>query len=310
MLSEDSSYVGVIQSARSSGVDRYSMPVTFTNCHNSLCAVGGTINEDDHVFAFSAAKKYGGTFVPAGLAVMHSYANEKMAQCGGMILATDSHARYGPLGAMGFGEGAPELVKQLLGRTYDIPAPEVVLCRLSGKPKQGVGPQDIALAIVGATFKSGLVKNKILEFAGPGLKNLPVDYRCNIDTMMTETACLSTIWETDAAIENYYRIHGRPQDYKHMKVAAPAYYDAVALIDLDAVEPMIAVPFHPSNTFTISTNSCRPTAMFCYGSAFFQRTVTIERRGKAIHPILYHFFTCSMKFLAAGERVAIFRVTR
>ncbi len=283
LLSEDSSYVGVIQSARNSGVKHYPLPVTFTNCHNSLCAVGGTINEDDHVFALSAAKKYGANYVPANLAVMHTYAAEKMAACGGMILATDSHARYGALGAMGFGEGAPELVKQLLGRTYDIPAPEVVLCRLSGKPKQGVGPQDIALAIIGATFKIGMAKNKILEFAGPGLKNLSVDYRCNIDTMMTETSCLSTIWETDDSIAAHYRVHGRPHDYKQMKAIAPAYYDAVVFIDLDKVESMIAVPFHPGNVFAIHEFQRNAKDIFAQVDAdarkyFGEKTLPIGRK--------------------------------
>lgn len=251
LISQDLTYVGIIQTARSSGMTEFPVPYAMTNCHNSLCAVGGTINEDDHVFGLTAAKKYGGNYVPANLAVMHAYAREELSVCGGMILGSDSHSRYGALGTMGFGEGGPELVKQLLGRTYDIPAPEVVLCYVTGETKRGVGPEDVALAMVGALFKSGTVKNKILEFTGPGLKNLSADYRCNIDTMMTETSCLSSIWETDEVTEAYYMNHGRPGDYRKLEARSPAYYDGVIHLDLGRIESMIALPFHPSNVVTI-----------------------------------------------------------
>ena len=251
LISEDPTYVGIIQMARESGMMHFPVPFVMTNCHNSLNAVGGTVNEDDHVFGLSAAKKYGGIYVPANFSVMHAYAKEELVTCGDMILGSDSHTRYGALGTMGFGEGGAELVKQLLNQPYDIPSPHVVLCYLSGKPKQGIGPEDIALAIIGATFKNGVVKNNILEFTGPGLCNLSADYRCNIDTMMTETACLSTIWETDVIIEEYYKTHGRIQDYKQLKAKSPAYYDSVILVDLDKIESMIAMPFHPSNVYTI-----------------------------------------------------------
>ena len=251
LISQDLTYVGIIQTARSSGMTEFPMPYAMTNCHNSLCAVGGTINEDDHVFGLTAAKKYGGNYVPANLAVMHAYVREELSACGGMILGSDSHSRYGALGTMGFGEGGPELVKQLLGRTYDIPSPEVVLCYVTGNTKRGVGPEDVALAMVAALFKPGTVKNKILEFTGPGLKNLSADYRCNIDTMMTETSCLSSIWETDEITEAYYRNHGRPGDYRKLKARSPAYYDGVIYLDLGRIESMIALPFHPSNAVTI-----------------------------------------------------------
>ena len=251
LISQDLTYVGIIQTARSSGMTEFPVPYAMTNCHNSLCAVGGTINEDDHVFGLTAAKKYGGNYVPANLAVMHAYAREELSACGGMILGSDSHSRYGALGTMGFGEGGPELVKQLLGRTYDIPSPEVVLCYVTGNTKRGVGPEDVALAMVAALFKPGTVKNKILEFTGPGLKNLTADYRCNIDTMMTETSCLSSIWETDEITEAYYRNHGRPGDYRKLKARSPAYYDGVIYLDLGRIESMIALPFHPSNAVTI-----------------------------------------------------------
>ena len=251
LISQDLTYVGIIQTARSSGMTEFPVPYAMTNCHNSLCAVGGTINEDDHVFGLTAAKKYGGNYVPANLAVMHAYVREELSACGGMILGSDSHSRYGALGTMGFGEGGPELVKQLLGRTYDIPSPEVVLCYVTGNTKRGVGPEDVALAMVAALFKPGTVKNKILEFTGPGLKNLSADYRCNIDTMMTETSCLSSIWETDEITEAYYRNHGRPGDYRKLKARSPAYYDGVIYLDLGRIESMIALPFHPSNAVTI-----------------------------------------------------------
>lgn len=251
MMSHDITYVGIIQTARASGLTEFPLPYTMTNCHNSLCAVGGTINEDDHVFGLSAAKKYGGIFVPANQSVIHSFAREMMAKCGAMILGSDSHTRYGALGTMGIGEGGPELVKQLLHNTYDVPAPEVVLVYLRGKPKKGVGPHDVALALVGATFGSGFVKNKVLEFTGPGLKNLPVEFRNGIDVMTTETTCLSSIWETDDAVKHYYEVYGRPGDYQQLKAGKAAYYDSMITIDLDKVESMIALPFHPSKAFTI-----------------------------------------------------------
>jgi aconitate hydratase len=222
-----------------------------TNCHNSLCAVGGTINEDDHVFGLSAAKKYGGIYVPANLSVIHSYAREELAGCGKMILGSDSHTRYGALGTLGVGEGGPELVKQLLKNTYDIPAPQVVLCYVSGKPRRGIGPHDVALALVKEAFPEGRAKNKILEFTGPGVRHLPVDFRNGVDVMTTETACLSSIWETDGEIATYYRTHGRPADYHKLAPENGAFYDAMITIELDKVESMIALPFHPSNAYTI-----------------------------------------------------------
>ena len=251
LVSHDITYVGIIQTARASGLEEFPIPYAMTNCHNSLCAVGGTINEDDHVFGLSAAKKYGGIYVPANQSVIHSYAREELAACGSMILGSDSHTRYGALGTMGVGEGGPELVKQLLKNTYDVKPPEVVLCYLTGEPKKGVGPHDVALALVKATFKDGLVKNKVLEFAGPGLKSLPFDFRSGIDVMTTETTCLSSIWATDEEIEEYYKIYGRPEAYKKLEPEEGAYYDAIITIELDKVEPMIALPFHPSNAYTI-----------------------------------------------------------
>ena len=214
LVSHDITYVGIIQSARASGLTRFPIPYALTNCHNSLCAVGGTINEDDHVFGLSAAKKYGGIYVPANQSVIHSYARETMAVCGNMILGSDSHTRYGALGTMAIGEGGPELVKQLLMNTYDIPAPEVVLCYLTGEPRHGVGPHDVAIALVGATFESGFLKNKVLEFVGPGVRTLPVEFRNGIDVMTTETTCLSSIWETDRDVKKYYETYGRIEDYK------------------------------------------------------------------------------------------------
>ncbi|MEA5060135.1 MAG: hydratase [Candidatus Pelethousia sp.] len=251
LISHDITYVGIIQSARASGLTRFPLPYAMTNCHNSLCAVGGTINEDDHVFGLSAAQKYGGIYVPANQSVIHSYAREAMTRCGSMILGSDSHTRYGALGTMGVGEGGPELVKQLLENTYDVPAPEVVLVYLTGKPKRGVGPHDVAIALVGATFASGFVKNRILEFTGPALKDLPIEYRNGIDVMTTETTCLSSIWETDGVVERYYQIHGRPADYARLSPGPVAYYDKMIHLSLDQVEPMIALPFHPSNAHTI-----------------------------------------------------------
>jgi len=251
MVSHDITYVGIIQTARVGGLTEFPIPYALTNCHNSLCAVGGTINEDDHVFGLSAAKKYGGIYVPANQSVIHSYAREEMAGCGKMILGSDSHTRYGALGTMGVGEGGPELVKQLLCDTYDIKAPEVVLVHLTGKPKKGIGPHDVAIALVKATFKNGFVKNKVLEFVGEGVRNLPIDFRNGIDVMTTETTCLSSIWETDEVVERHYATHGRREEYRELKPLGIAYYDSMIEIDLSKIESMIALPFHPSNAYTI-----------------------------------------------------------
>ena len=251
LVSHDITYVGIIQTARASGLKEFPIPYAMTNCHNSLCAVGGTINEDDHVFGLSAAKKYGGIYVPANQSVIHSFAREELAGCGKMILGSDSHTRYGALGTMGIGEGGPELVKQLLKNTYDVKTPEVVLVYLTGKPRRGIGPHDVAIALVGATFESGFVKNKVLEFVGPGVKELPIDFRNGIDVMTTETTCLSSIWETDDVVKKHYEAHGRPEDYKRLYPNGIAYYDALIEIDLDKMESMIALPFHPSNAYTI-----------------------------------------------------------
>ena len=251
LISHDITYVGIIQTAKASGLKQFPVPYVMTNCHNSLCAVGGTINEDDHVFGLSAAMKYGGNFVPANQAVIHQYAREMMAGCGKMILGSDSHTRYGAIGTMGVGEGGPEIVKQLLSNTYDIAAPQVVLVYLTGEPAQGVGPHDVAIALCGATYKNGFVKNKVLEFCGPGIKILPMDYRIGIDVMTTETACLSSIWETDGAVEEYLAIHGRPGEYEELHPQEGAYYDSMITIDLSKVEPMAALPFHPSEAYPI-----------------------------------------------------------
>ncbi len=252
MASHDITYVGIIQTARASGLKSFPLPYVLTNCHNSLCAVGGTINEDDHVFGLSAAKKYGGEFVPAHQAVIHQYMREMYAGCGKMILASDSHTRYGALGAISIGEGGPELVKQLLSKTYDIKYPRVVGIYLKNAPKAGVGPQDVALAIIGATFKKGVVKNSIMEFFGPGIKNLGMDFRNGIDVMTTETSCLSSIWETDEVVSRFLTNHGRASEYKKLEPQDGAYYDDVLEVDLAKVVPMIALPFHPSNTYTIA----------------------------------------------------------
>jgi len=253
LASHDITYVGVIQTVRAAEKDfeKFPVPYVLTNCHNSLCAVGGTTNEDDHVFGLSAAKKYGGIFVPPHIAVIHQYMREAMAGCGKMILGSDSHTRYGALGTMGFGEGGGELVKQILGRTYDIPVPEVVAVYLTGSPRPGVGPQDVALALIGATFSKGIVKNKVLEFIGPGVGNLSVEYRIGIDVMTTETTCLSSIWMTDDKVEEYYATHGRLEAYTPMEPGDLAYYDSLITIDLSQIVPMIAMPFHPSNVYTI-----------------------------------------------------------
>lgn len=251
LTSHDLTYVGIIQTARASGLDAFPMPYVLTNCHNALCAVGGTINEDDHKFALSAARKYGGIYVPPNVAVIHSYNREVMAGCGKMILGSDSHTRYGALGTMGVGEGGGELAKQLLRRTYDMQPPEVVAVYLTGRPSHGVGPQDVALALVGAVYQNNFVKNKVMEFIGPGVASLPVEYRNGIDVMTTETACWSSIWATDAKVEEYLALHGRMNAYRELSPASVAYYDSCIELDLSAVEPMIALPMHPSNAFSI-----------------------------------------------------------
>jgi len=251
LASHDITYVGIIETAIASGMKKFPIPYVLTNCHNSLCAVGGTINEDDHVYGLSAAKKFGGEFVPPHMAVIHSYVREMMTGCGKMILGSDSHTRYGALGTMGIGEGGPELVKQLLNHTYDFPRAEVIAVYLKGTPHPGVGPQDVALALIGKVFKDGFVKNKILEFVGPGVSSLPVEFRNGIDVMTTETACLSSIWRTDDPVKKYYEIHGRPDDFSLLEPDDAAWYDGAVIIDLDKVRPMIALPFHPSNVFTI-----------------------------------------------------------
>ena len=251
LISHDITYVGVIQTAKASGMTEFPVPYVLTNCHNSLCAVGGTINEDDHVFGLSAAVKYGGDYVPANQAVIHQYAREMMSGCGRMILGSDSHTRYGALGTMGVGEGGPEIVKQLLKNTYDIAAPEVILVWLTGQPPRGVGPHDVAIALCGAVYKNGFVKNKVLEFAGPAVSRLPMDYRIGIDVMTTETACLSSIWETDEAVADYLALHGRPETFTALHPQDGAYYDGMITIDLDRMEPMAALPFHPSEAVTL-----------------------------------------------------------
>lgn len=251
LTSHDITYVGIIQTARASGLEKFPIPYVLTNCHNSLCAVGGTINEDDHMFGLTCAKKYGGVYVPPHQAVIHQFAREMLAGGGKMILGSDSHTRYGALGTMAMGEGGPELVKQLLGRTYDINRPEVVAVYMTGDVKPGVGPQDVALAIIGAVFEKGYVKNKVMEFVGPGVENLSADFRIGVDVMTTETTCLSSIWKTDDKIKEFYDIHGRSEDYKELDPGQTAYYDGMIEVDLSQIDPMIAMPFHPSNTYTI-----------------------------------------------------------
>lgn len=251
MASHDITYVGIIQTARASGLQQFPLPYVLTNCHNSLCAVGGTINEDDHVFGLSAARKYGGIYVPPHMAVIHQYMREAMAGCGKMILGSDSHTRYGALGTMAIGEGGGELVKQLLENTYDVAYPGVVAVYLTGKPRPGVGPQDIALAIIGAVFKNGYVKNKVMEFVGPGIKSMTTDYRNGVDVMTTETTCLTSVWCTDDDTKAYLAKHGRADDYRELKPADVTYYDGLVYVDLSSVKPMIALPFHPSNAFEI-----------------------------------------------------------
>ena len=251
MTSHDITFVGIIQTARASGMEKFPLPYVLTNCHNSLCAVGGTINEDDHVFGLTAAQKYGGIYVPPHQAVIHQYAREMLAGCGKMILGSDSHTRYGALGTMAVGEGGGELAKQLCGRTYDIKMPQVVAIYMTGKPRKGVGPQDVAIAIIGAVFKNGYVKNKVMEFVGPGISNLSTDFRIGIDVMTTETTCLSSIWRTDENTKDWFETHKRPEEYKELNPAPVAYYDGVVEINLDEIKPMIAMPFHPSMAYTI-----------------------------------------------------------
>ena len=251
MTSHDITFVGIIQTARASGLEKFPIPYVLTNCHNSLCAVGGTINEDDHMFGLTCAQKYGGIYVPPHQAVIHQFAREMLATCGGMILGSDSHTRYGALGTMAIGEGGGELAKQLLCRTYDINMPGVVGIYLTGEPMKGVGPQDVALAIIGEVFANGYVNNKVMEFVGPGVSNLSAEFRIGIDVMTTETTCLSSIWRTDDKIEEFYALHNRPEDYKELNPGKVAYYDGMVVVDLSAIKPMIAMPFHPSNTYTI-----------------------------------------------------------
>lgn len=251
LTSHDITFVGIIQTARASGLEKFPVPYVLTNCHNSLCAVGGTINEDDHMFGLSCAKKYGGVYVPPHQAVIHQYAREVLAEGGNMILGSDSHTRYGALGTMAIGEGGPELAKQLLNRTYDINMPEVIGVYLTGTPRKGVGPQDVALAIIGAVFANGYVNNRIMEFVGDGIANLSVDFRIGIDVMTTETTCLSSIWKTDSAVKEFYEIHKRPDAYQELSPEQTAYYDGMVYVDLSEIKPMIAMPFHPSNVYTI-----------------------------------------------------------
>ena len=258
LASHDITYVGIIQTAKASGLQKFPLPYVLTNCHNSLCAVGGTINEDDHLFGLSAAKKYGGIFVLAHQAVIHTYMRECFAKCGAMILGSDSHTRYGALGTMAMGEGGPELVKQLLGMTYDVKYPQVVAIVLKGAPRRGVGPHDVAIALIGEVFKKGIVKNKVLEFIGEGVTNLPVEYRNGIDVMTTETACLSSIWQTDYKVKEYLAVRGRAADYKKLEPKPLAYYDEVIEIDLSEIEPMIALPFHPSNAYKLADLIANP----------------------------------------------------
>ena len=251
LTSHDITFVGIIQTARASGLEKFPVPYVLTNCHNSLCAVCGTINEDDHMFGLSCAKKYGGIYVPPHQAVIHQFAREMLAGCGKMILGSDSHTRYGALGTMACGEGGPEIVKQLLNKTYDINMPGVVAIYLTGKPQKGVGPQDIALAIIGEVFANGYVNNKVMEFVGDGVQNLSVDYRIGVDVMTTETTCLSSIWTTDSQVKDFYEMHYRPEEFAELKPGKVAYYDGVVYVDLSTIKPMIAMPFHPSNTYTI-----------------------------------------------------------
>ena len=288
MASHDITYVGIIQTAKASGLTKFPIPYVLTNCHNSLCAVGGTINEDDHVFGLSAAKKYGGIFVPPHQAVIHTYMRECMTGCGKMILGSDSHTRYGALGTMAMGEGGPELVKQLLNRTYDIKYPDVIAINLTGTPRKGVGPQDVALTIIGAVFKCGFVKNKVMEFIGDGIKNLPIEYRNGIDVMTTETTCLSSIWRTDDdEVKNYYLLRGRLDDYKAITPDNIAYYDGVVDVDLSKIEPQIAFPFHPSNVYNLKDVLLNPmdilTKVENEANALLNNKVTLKLSDKVVN---------------------------
>lgn len=253
LTSHDITYVGIIQTAKASGMERFPLPYVLTNCHNSLCAVGGTINSDDHMFGLSAAQRYGGIYVPPHIAVIHQYMREMMAGGGKMILGSDSHTRYGALGTMAVGEGGGELVKQLLNDTWDIDYPDVVAVYLTGQPAAYVGPQDVALAIIGAVFKNGYVKNKVMEFVGPGIRHLSTDFRNSIDVMTTETTCLSSVWQTDEETRSWLALHGREQDYRPLHPQPMAWYDGCIYVDLSAIKPMIALPFHPSNVYEIDT---------------------------------------------------------
>jgi len=273
LISHDITYVGIIQTARASGLKKFPIPYAMTNCHNSLCAVGGTINEDDHAFGLSAAHKYGGIYVPANQAVIHQYAREMLAKCGGMILGSDSHTRYGCYGTLGVGEGGGELVKQLLENTYDVDSPEVVLVWLEGKLPHGIGPHDVAIALVAQTFPNADVKNKVLEFAGPGVADLSMDFRIGVDVMTTETSCLTSIWETDGVVKEFYENVGRPEAYNEIKVEEGAYYDSIVKIDLSKMESMIALPFHPSKAFTIHELQANPEKIFKETEAECQKSL-------------------------------------
>jgi len=273
LISHDITYVGIIQTARASGLKKFPIPYAMTNCHNSLCAVGGTINEDDHAFGLSAAHKYGGIYVPANQAVIHQYAREMLAKCGGMILGSDSHTRYGCYGTLGVGEGGGELVKQLLENTYDVASPEVVLVWLDGKLPKGIGPHDVAIALVAATFPNADVKNKVLEFAGPGVADLSMDFRIGVDVMTTETSCLTSIWETDEVVKGFYENVRRPEAYKEIKIEEGAYYDSIVKIDLSKMEAMIALPFHPSKAFTIHELQANPEKIFKETEAECQKSL-------------------------------------
>ena len=289
LTSHDITFVGIIQTARASGLEKFPIPYVLTNCHNSLCAVGGTINEDDHMFGLTCAKKYGGVYVPPHQAVIHQFAREMLAECGSMILGSDSHTRYGALGTMAVGEGGPELVKQLLSKTYDVDRPGVVAIYLTGAPMKGVGPQDVAIAIIGAVFANGYVKNKVMEFVGPGVDNLSADFRIGVDVMTTETTCLSSIWKTDDKIKEFYDIHGRSAAYKELNPGAVAYYDGAVFVDLSKIKPMIAMPFHPSNAYTIEEVNanlkdilydCEQKAKVSFGDKIDFNLVNKIRNGK------------------------------
>jgi aconitate hydratase len=302
LISHDITYVGIIQTARASGLTEFPVPYALTNCHNSLCAVGGTINEDDHAFGLSAAKKYGGIFVPANQAVIHQYARERMAGCGRMILGSDSHTRYGCYGALGIGEGGGELVKQLLRNTYDIAPPETVLVWVTGAPPRGIGPHDIALALVSGTFPGGLVKNKILEFAGPGIAGLSMDFRAGVDVMTTETSCLSSIWTTDARVREFYENVGRPEAFRELRPEDGAYYDAMIAVDLSKAESMIALPFHPSKAYTIHELQAEPERIFAEAEVWCDRELGGEPGGVRMN--LRHSITPGGK-IAAEQGVIV-----